>query len=161
MQPVTYEQKLTETKSITDVFGLVKDAVADTLGESRAGLDLGFLEMGNTKQCVFAFYPAGSNIIVMNKTPFRRILETKRELLKPYTFSVLLHEYLHSLGYLDEAETRRLTCLVCKKLFGNGIVTELACSLGRYLPYVTYPGGYPQLEHEIQVIETEPQEYIG
>ncbi len=156
-----YTEKLHASESITDVFGLVKDAVQETISESRAGLDLGFLEMGNTDRCVFAFYPAGSNIIVMNKTPIRRIMETKPELLKPYVFSTLLHEYLHSLGYLDEAQTRRMTCMICSELFGDNIVTELACSIDKYLHYVTYPGGFPQLEREIQVLEVEGQDYIG
>lgn len=161
MASQSYQEKLESAETIADVFGLVKDAVGDTMSESRAGLDLGFIEMGNTEQCVFAFYPVGSNIIVMNKTPIRRIMETKPELLKPYVFSTLLHEYLHSLGYLDEVQTRRMTCMICRELFGDSMVTELACSMDKYLYYTTYPGGFPQLEKEIQVLEVEEQDYVG
>lgn len=156
-----YYEKLESSGSVSEIFGLVKDAVKDAIGESRAGLDLGFIEMGNTNQCIFAFYPVESNIIIMNKTPIRRIIEAKPELLKPYIFSTLLHEYLHSLGYLDEMQARRLTCMICAKLFGNSMVSELACNMDKYLNYVTYPGGFPALEKEIQVIEVEEQDYIG
>ena len=156
-----YIKRLEEAENIKDVFELVREAVEDAMGESRAGLDLGFVEMGNSQQCVFAFYPVGSNIIVMNKTPIRRIMETKPELIKPYVFSTLLHEYIHSLGYLDEDQARQLTCTIAQQLFGKGTVSEMACNLDKYLPYVTYPGGFPQLEKEIQVLEIEEQDYIG
>ncbi len=156
-----FEEKLDECSSIVEVFDLVKEAVSLSLNESRAGLDLGFVEIGNTNQCVFAFYPAGSNIIVMNKTPIRRIMETKPELMKPYVFTTLLHEYLHSLGYLDEAAARRLTCMITRRLFGDSVASELACDVNRYLPYLTYPSGFPQLENDIQVLELDEQDYIG
>lgn len=156
-----FAKEFEESDSIIEVFGLVKDAVELALNESRAGLDLGFVEMGNTNQCVFAFYPAGSNIIVMNKTPIRRIMETKPELLKPYVFTTLLHEYLHSLGYLDEMDARKLTCMITQQMFGNSVASELACNMQKYLPYLTYPGGFPQLEREVQVLEIDGQDYIG
>lgn len=156
-----FSEALDESDNIKDVFELVKDAVDLALNESRAGLDLGFVEMGNSRQCVFAFHPVGSNIIVMNKTPIRRIMETKPALLKPYVFTTLLHEYLHSLGYIDEADVRRVTCIITKKLFGEGMTSEMACDMDRYLQYLTYPGGYPQTENEIQVMEIDEQDYIG
>jgi hypothetical protein len=40
-------------------------------------------------------------------------------MLKPYAFSVLLHEYLHTLGVLDEARTRILVFKICDDLFGD------------------------------------------
>ncbi len=156
-----YHEWLESTDSVAEIFDLVKDAVQEIMGRSRAGLDIGFIEMGNTQQCVFAFYPVGSNIIVMNKTPLRRLMETKPELLKPYVFSTLMHEYLHSLGYQDELYVRNLTCKICSGLFGESVVSDIACNLDNYLKYVTYPGGFPALEKEIQVIEVEEQDYIG
>lgn len=156
-----FAEALEESDNIKEVFELVKDAVSLALNESRAGLDLGFVEMGNTNQCVFAFYPAGSNIIVMNKTPIRRIMETKPELLKPYVFTTLLHEYLHSLGYLNEMDARKITCMITRQLFGDSAASELACNMEKYLNYLTYPGGFPALEREIQVLEIDGQDYIG
>ena len=156
-----FSKKLDDSDSIVDVFSLVKESVDYTLNESRDGLDLGFIELGNSDQCVFAFYPVGSNIIVMNKTPIRRITETKPELMKPYVFTTLLHEYLHSLGYLDELDVRKLTCIITRRLFGESLASEMACNMQKYLHYVTYPGGFPALENQIQVLEIDEQDYIG
>ncbi|TRZ90179.1 MAG: hypothetical protein D4R88_04115 [Methanosarcinales archaeon] len=46
-----------------------------------------------------AFYPVGTNVIVMNKIPLERIKETRPELYKPYIFHasitpLLPHYYL-------------------------------------------------------------------
>ncbi len=89
----------------------------------------------------------------MNKTPIRRIMETKPGLLKPYVFTTLLHEYLHSLGYLDEPDVRKLACSITSRLFGSSIETELACNMKKYMGYLAYPGGFPQTENEVQVVE--------
>lgn len=147
--------------NIKDMFAVVQDAVRFTLNESRAGLDLDFMELGNSdKQLLSAFYPIGSNRIIVNKTPLRRLMHTKPELMKPYVFSILLHEYIHSLGYLDEATTRTLTCKICYNIFGKDIVTEIACDMKKYMPYLMYPGGHPAYD-KIEIIELEDLGYIG
>lgn len=147
--------------NVREMFAVVQDAVRLTLNESRAGLDLGLMELGNSgKQLLSAFHPLGSNIIVMNRTPLRRILKTNPQLLKPYVFSILLHEYLHSLGYLNEATTRELTCRISHEIFGGSIITEIACGMKKYLPYLMYPGGHPA-SSRMEVIELEELDYIG
>lgn len=154
-----YSERLEKSKSVIEIFDLVKDAVKDTIRESRAGINLGFIEMGNSDQCIFAFHPIGSNIIVMNKTPIRRLIETKPELIKPYIFSTLIHEYIHSLGYIDETDARKLTCQISGRIFAGHITAKLSCGLEEYFTYLIYPEGFPQLEEDIQVIE-EDQNYI-
>ena len=150
-----FSDMLEEAENIHDIFSLVKDAVRKTIKESRAGINLGLIELGNPAEGFLgAYYPVGSNIIVMNKTPIRRITETNPDLMKPYLFSVLLHEYLHSLGYLKEDDTRKLTYMVTRRIFGDDhIVTELSGNLNKFLPYLIYPGGFPQTENEITLIE--------
>jgi hypothetical protein len=150
-----YTDMLEEAEDIHDIFSLVKDAVKETLRESRAGINLGLIELGNSaKGFLGAYYPVGSNIIVMNKTPIRRITETNPSLMKPYLFSILLHEYLHSLGYFREEDTRKLTYLVSQKVFGEDhVATELSRNLNNFMPYLIYPGGFPQTENEITLIE--------
>ena len=158
-----FTDMLEEAENIHDVFSLVKDAVRETIKESRAGINLGLIELGNPdKGFLGAYYLVGSNIIVMKKTPIRRIAETNPDLMKPYLFSVLLHEYLHSLGYLKEEDTRKLTHMVTRQVFGDDhIVTELSGNLNKFLPYLIYPGGFPQTENEITLIEdTEDLSYI-
>ena len=86
---------LENAKSLADIFEVVKTAVLDSLGKSRGGLMLGLADLGNHPQgWLGAFYPIGSNVIVMNKIPLKRIKETCPSLYKPYTFHVLLHEYM-------------------------------------------------------------------
>ena len=137
---MNFTKKLEKAKNIKQVFSLVKDAVRVTINESRAGLDLGFMELGNTPEGVTgAFYPVESNIIILNKTPLRRITETDQKLMKPYVFAVLVHEYLHSLGYLDEQSARALSYNICKEIFGQDHPsTQIALDLNKFLPYITH-----------------------
>jgi hypothetical protein len=120
-----FVSKLGECAAIPDIFELVKESVWKSVRRSRAGLELGLAEMGNQQGGLLgAYYVSGSNIIMMNETPLKRIQETNPELLTPYIFSVLLHEYLHSLGYFDETEVRRMTHEISCDIFGKGNVVS-------------------------------------
>ena len=164
-----FKERLNQTENVSDIFELVKDAVIETIGDSRAGLNLGLMEMGNgNANWLGAFYPVGSNVIVMNKTPLRRIMETVPPLMKPYLFHVLLHEYLHSLGFVDERSCRLLTYNICKKVLGNKhTATEMSRDIRQFMPYIAYPGGAPQIDNDINDIEIvedfdrENEVYIG
>lgn len=69
---------------------------------------LGKANLGNHPHAFFgAFYPVGSNIIVINEIPLQRIKETNPALYKPHAFHVQLHEYLHALGYFSENAVRK------------------------------------------------------
>jgi hypothetical protein len=126
---------------LINTFEEVKSVVKKHQHRSRAGLMLGFQELGaSLKGFIGAYYPVASNIIVINKTPLRRITQTKPSLFKPYGFHVLLHEYIHSLGFLDEQITRHLTYEISKKQFGeNHVITELAINMEKYFPNLVYP----------------------
>jgi hypothetical protein len=92
----------------------VKRAVRKTLGLHRVGL---MLLLGNLPMRVGAFHPMGTNEIVLN----RRLIKTKTGISeRSHVFAILLHEYLHSLGFEDEAQVRRLTYRVCLDNFGRG-----------------------------------------
>ena len=43
--------------------------------------------------------------------------ESLRE-INSYVYSILLHEYLHALGYVEEAEVRRLVHAISLEIFG-------------------------------------------
>ena len=137
-------------QSLIETFEEVKKAVQKNERRSRAGLMLGLQEIGASLDgFIGAYYPVASNIIIVNKTPLRRILETNKALLKPYAFHVLLHEYIHTLGYLDEETTGQKTYEISKKQFGeNHIVTELSTNLRKFFPNLVYPihGWIPQKE---------------
>ena len=129
------------TQNLIETFEEVKVAVQKNEGRSRGGLMLGLQEIGaSLSGFIGAYYPVASNIIIVNKTPLRRILETNKALLKPYTFHVLLHEYIHSLGYLDEETTEQKTYEISKKQFGeHHIVTELSTNIKKFFPNLVYP----------------------
>jgi hypothetical protein len=137
-------------QSLIETFEEVKEVVQQKEGRSRAGLMLGLQEIGASLEgFIGAYYPVASNIIIVNKTPLRRILETNKALLKPYAFHVLLHEYIHTLGYFDEETTEQKTYEISKKQFGERhIIIQLSVNMRKYFPNLVYPihGWLPQKE---------------
>jgi len=90
---------------------------------------------------VGAFHPVGSNIIVMNKTPLKMASSsTKKRVYNAYCFHLLLHEYLHSLGYLNEDDVKELTQEVCMLALGKAHPATVMAERGiaTYFPKVTY-----------------------
>lgn len=136
-----FSMLLYSARTLADIFEIVKAAVLDSAGRSRGGLMLGLADLGNHPHgWMGAFYPVGTNIIVMNKIPLERIKDTKPELYKPYAFHVLLHEYLHSLGYLDENIVRGKVYKITKAVFGEEhIATELAKDTTPFFLNLVYP----------------------
>src|SRR5660398_29366 len=66
-----------KAETLSDIFEVVKATVEKTTGKSRGGIMLGLANLGNQPNGFFgAFYPVGSNIIVMNNVPLQRIKET-------------------------------------------------------------------------------------
>jgi hypothetical protein len=148
-------RKLKGSNSIPDIFEIVKDSVWNIIKKSRAGLDLGLMELGNSPQGFLgAFYVSGSNIIIMNETPLKRIQETNPDLLKSYIFSVLLHEYIHSLGYFDEDFVRQLTYEISCEIFGNeSIIAEISRDMREFFPNLIYPEGSPMIDKPVKLVK--------
>lgn len=133
--------KLDNSKSFTEIFGLVEDAVMCKYKARRAVM-LGLTDLGaQGNYLVGAFHPVGSELIVLNKTPLRRIKEVKPEYYNAYLFHILLHEYLHSLGVLDENTVRYLTVEICREILGeNHPATQMgAKGINYFFPFITYP----------------------
>jgi hypothetical protein len=135
-------------QNIIETFEEVKKVVQKNENRSRAGLMLGLQEIGASLDgFIGAYYPVASNIIIVNKTPLRRIIETNKTLLKPYIFHVLLHEYIHALGFLDEETTGQKTYEISKQQFGEKhIITQLSTNIKKFVPNLVYPihGWIPQ-----------------
>jgi len=144
-------------KDLINTFESVKEVVRKTEGRSRAGLMLGLQELGSSvRGFIGAYYPVNSNIIVMNKTILLRINEKNPNLLKPYSFHVLLHEYIHSLGIVDEYITRQKTYEICRKQFGEEhLVTEFSRNMEKFFPNLIYPiyGWTPKKEMGIELVK--------
>jgi len=136
-----FGKSLDMARTLADIFEVVKSAVEQRLRRSRAGLMLGLANLGNHPQGWFgAFYPVGTNIIVMNNVPMQRIKETNPSLFKPYVFHVLLHEYLHSLGFLDEQQVRNMALAITRELFGEAHpATRIAADPMSFFPNLVYP----------------------
>ena len=128
-------------QNLIETFEDVKEVVRKSEGRSRAGLMLGLQELGSSLNgFIGAYYPVSSNIIVMNKTPLRRIIDTNPKLFDPYVFHVLLHEYIHSLGFLDERTTELKTYEISKEHFGEDhIITQLSKNMRKFFPNLVYP----------------------
>jgi len=120
---------------------VVKSLVLNSIGKSRGGLMLGMADLGNHPQGFFGgFFTTGSNVIVLNKIPLQRIRETRPELYKPYVFHVLLHEYIHSLGYLDESLVKSKVLQITREALGeNHLATQIAANAEGFIKHLTYP----------------------
>jgi hypothetical protein len=138
---IDFKKKLEEANSLADIFEVVKESVLRSMKKSRGGLMLGMANLGNHPQGFFGgFFATGSNVIVMNKIPLQRIKETKPELYKPYAFHVLLHEYIHSLGYLDENKVRSYAYQISKEALGEEhLATQLAANTEGFMKHLVYP----------------------
>ncbi len=136
-----FKIQLEEAESLADVFEVVKAAVLKSTGMSRGGLMLGMADLGNhPRGFLGGFFTVGSNVIVLNKTPLQRIRETRPELRKPYAFFVLLHEYIHSLGYLDEGLVTSKTLAISRESLGEDHpATRIAADVRGFLKDLVYP----------------------
>jgi hypothetical protein len=105
-------------QNFDEVFELVKRIVYEELGEHRAGLSL---VLANLSREVGAYYPVGANTIVVNKSLIEGLLRVTKnpKEVNAFIFTILLHEYLHSLGYLDERKVRSMSQMLCKDNLGS------------------------------------------
>jgi hypothetical protein len=135
-------RKVEEAISYDALFELVKRVVESGIGRHRAGLSLVLTDMPNT---VGAFHPVGSNSIVLNRAlinAMKVVVKNQRE-INSFVFMVLMHEYLHSLGYLDEMQVRKIAHEISKRAFGPDHFTS-RMAIGNWLEM------YPQLSMVLQ-----------
>ena len=146
---------LPELKSqIPSIFEKVRKDVKKIYKRRRAGLSLGLADLGMSQRGFVGgihFHP-GTDII-MNISPLKLIIETQpHEIVLAYTYHILLHEYIHSLGIIDERRCRILTLKLTEEIFENsdhpavilaknGIGTYLPTMELRYLPPEHKPEG--------------------
>jgi len=129
-----YHDRLIEIKDFNDAFELVKMAVNEKFKMHRAGLSL---ILQGLPTSLGAYHVLGSNMIIIN----RRILDIIRinksdNEYNSYLFMVLVHEYLHSFGIVDELQVRSMTYDLCKSLLGED---HLASIMARYQPWNVFP----------------------
>ncbi|MCI4337747.1 MAG: hypothetical protein L3J72_00360, partial [Thermoplasmata archaeon] len=99
------------------VFAVVRAAVWKRLHRERSGLGLGLARLPAQ---LGGYWPVTGNMIVLNESlvdSVRAHLGSQRE-VNGFLFVLLAHEYIHTLGYLDEPSTRRLTAEVARDALG-------------------------------------------
>ena len=139
-----YDSKIKKARNFPDIFEIVKEIVYEHLGAEQAGLMVGVTDLGSYQNgFIGAFYSLNSNSIIINKRPLARILQTNPSIYNYYLFHVVLHEYIHSIGSYDEAQTRQLVLEMSGHYFGNShILTQFASDIGKFMPNLTYPEGF-------------------
>jgi len=152
-----FARRLEAARGLPEIFELVKKAVSRTTGMERSGLMLGLSNLGGgLAGFVGAYYPVATNIIVMNTLPLRRVKETAPHLYKPYVFHILLHEYLHTLGILDETQVRVKAQEISEQTFGTEHpATEIAKDLSKFMPNLVYPvyGWQPPSDPGLELVK--------
>jgi hypothetical protein len=136
-------RSLSSAREFQDVFEMVKAATEQELGRHRAGLTL---VLGDIPNGVGAYHEMGSNAIVMNRNLLRiveKLSKSKAE-KNSYIFMVLLHEYLHSLGYADDGQVRRVAREISQRFLGSGhMAAEMATRpLDFFFPELAYYLGF-------------------
>ncbi|MFW9971899.1 MAG: hypothetical protein ACFFDF_17050 [Candidatus Odinarchaeota archaeon] len=122
-----------------EIFKRVKKDVMNVYGRHRAGLSLGLVEMGMYGGgFIGGMHFSPGTDIVMNKTPLKIILkEQPSEIVWAYTYHILLHEYIHALGILNEERCRIITLRISEKVFKEAdhpAVILAKNGIGAYFP---------------------------
>lgn len=160
-----FRKRYDEASGFAEIFEVIKEGVEKIFGRSRSGLMLAFQDLGvQPRGFIGAFHPVGSNVIVMNKAILKIIEHSRRDILKPYVFHVLMHEYLHTLGVLNERHTELFTFDVNLQLFGRDHeATKMSFNFDRILPEIILPEfALMPREQTIDVLDDfETTSYIG
>lgn len=123
-----YRLRLEKASSYGEIWEIVKDTVAFTLNQRRAGMML-FLD--NLPIQLGAYHPIGTNNIILNKVLVQAVEASakSRRVVNALVYNLLLHEYLHALGHFSELKVRQLVYHVARECFGEEhIVTAIAKS---------------------------------
>ena len=134
-QQMQFVQKIASLKDFNETFELVKEVVLQKYKLHRAGLSL-ILQMMPSN--LGAYHMLGSNAIVVNTyllTTLKTIVKSTEE-YNSYIFMVLAHEYLHSLGIINENTVRQMTFELCKWMLGDD---HTATKMAKNGPSAIYP----------------------
>lgn len=154
-----YIDRLDQCNDYSDVFEIVKEVVENSIGRRRAGLILGLSDLPTH---IGAMYQVGSNFILVNRILLNEVKRTSnKEMKNAYVFHILLHEYIHSLGLIDEQKTQSLTHTICKEALGEDHPSTLMAKhgIGRYFSFAGLRG--PNRLTEIELVKNFERENLG
>ncbi|HKG40893.1 MAG TPA: hypothetical protein VKA98_02035 [Nitrososphaeraceae archaeon] len=158
-----YRHKILHLSDFNEAFELVKSTVEARYKMHRAGLSLILQEMPTN---LGAYHVLGSNLIIANKRILDIIKKYKSaEEYNSYLFMILVHEYLHSFGIIDELQVRKMTYTLIASLVGED---HMATSMARYQPWNLFPelnlfhnNSFEQNFEVIRNFDKTTQSYIG
>lgn len=149
--------------SYDDVFSLVKKSVKKITGRERSGLGLALSDL---PPALGAFWQVGGNYIVMNEAlilAMKMIAKTKVE-FNSFVFTIMAHEYLHSVGFIDESEARVMTAKVSREYFGETHPVSVMSDgdLWSLYPQLRYvKGGDGSILRIVNKFDTDSTSYIA
>jgi hypothetical protein len=123
-----FRLRLEKASSYGEIWEIVKDTVAFSLNQRRAGMML-FLD--DLPLQLGAYHPIGTNNIILNRLLVRAVeaSTSSRRVVNALVYNLLLHEYLHALGHISELKVRQLVYHVARECFGEEhLVTAIAKS---------------------------------
>lgn len=137
--PFPLAARLETPASFDGVFEVVRAAVRRVLGVERPGLGLG---LSNLPPELGAYWQVTGNLIVMNEGLVNAMKAHGTSPLEynSFVYVILAHEYLHTLGYLDERAVRQVTAYVTRTAFGaDHPATKMAeGDLWQIFPFLKY-----------------------
>jgi len=164
-------------RDYTELFRLVKRLVEARLGRSRAGIMLGLAPLGlSPGGFLGGYFVVGSNAIVLNRDVLGYVRLNAPDHHNAYAFHVLLHEYLHTLGWFSEDDVRPLAHTLSVEALGEDHPATLIASAmlpgaegGRapaFFRKLVYPsfGWAPAARPEIEIVkgfDPDATPYIG
>ena len=163
-------------RDYTELFRIVKMLVEKHLRKSRAGIMLGLAPLGLSPSGFFGgYFVLGSNAIVLNRDVLNYVKLKEPQWHNAYAFHVLLHEYLHTLGYFSEDEVRPIAHQISVAALGHEHPsTRIAAAMvpgetgepPEFFKKLVYPqfGWAPPRRPEIEIVkgfDPDSTSYIG
>ena len=136
LKTIVHQEKINKAKNIAEMFEIVREVVDNEVGRYQAGVMVGLADLGGFyAEQIGALYNLDANTILLNRNLLDKI---KPQQYNFYLFYILLHEYMHAVGY-DEEDTRYLVRGISKKLLGEThMVTKMSANFDRFFPKMEY-----------------------
>ena len=144
--------RVEHSRSFDELFELVKRIVESQTQRHRAGLSLVLSDMPNA---VGAYHPVGSNVIVLNRTlieDMKRFVK-KEEEINSFVFTVLMHEYLHSLGLYDEVKVRQIVQKIVRNALGEDHISVKMATGNWFEMYPQLAMAHPRASNDFEVVQ--------
>ena len=159
-----YGFRLERARDYGEIWDIVKETTKQALGQHRTGMML-FLD--DLPLNIGAYHPLGTNNLVLNRAlvQIAEAATNSRKLVNSFIYILLLHEYLHALGNIDEESVRPTVYEVSRKSFGESSLVSRLASKGPWELLKGVPLGAIQAPKRVMEIvkdfEKTNQKYIS